>query len=181
MPTAAYRSVIQEPSWKKKLMDKLLSKLYNPERIALWAEKDNLLCEHRIALGISANETVHSYYKGETFSFIEGESQVGHQHHYVDLDPRFHKGMDIIKAEVDDLLNERVNVASFIRRMMNICATEGDVSLFLPNSLFNVANSILTTSERTITEDVENKFARENSIHVATIKQRMVQNLLLKR
>ena len=169
------RAIIANPSWKKEILANLLKKLYRPLFHKLEIEQEKILFNFRRYKDIPDWDNVTIYYKGRRYQSMAVMDGIC-KDRYIDLDPKFWHSMDENLEEEVDLENERIIIQSFLRRMMNICISKHDIASILPGSLYKpLLNSTPDLSPKT-----RKKFLAENSIHLETIKQRMVHNLLIK-
>lgn len=166
---------IKEPSWKVKLMDELIEKLYHPARCQLLAELDNMLVEHRNYRKIPATTSVHAHYEGAEY-LLPADIPGLEEHCYIDLDPRFHTNMAELKEDHIELNQEREELKIFFRKLLNEVGSPADVEMILPKSFYMAPLSIPTTMSFKQTE----KFRRENLSYITMITKRMVENLLMK-
>lgn len=166
---------VKEPSWKNRLMNELLEKLFHPAHCQLLAELDNMLVEHRNYRKIPATTSVYAHYKGLNY-LLPADIPGLEENCYIDLDPKFHTNMDEIKEDHIELNLERDELRIFFRKLLNEVGSPADVEMILPKSFYMAPLSIGTTMSFEQTE----KFRRENLNYITMITKRMVENLLMK-
>ena len=165
----------EHPSWKKKLQERLMQDLYDPEKSKLLAEIDNLLVEFRHFLKKDASTAIQVYFEGNSY-FLPADAMGSTTILYVDLAPHFQNKLRIVRSEFDTVRNEEREMQKFFRRMLNFINNEADVASILPSSLFKVNNVFY---EQSLTDDQIEKFKKENISHIQSITNRMVENLLM--
>lgn len=98
-------------------------------------------------------------------------------------DSQYEPLMELIE-ERKQLLSEQQSSEAFIRTLVNLCTTQGDILLLLPNvaneAMMNsgIYHITLTNTKTTLTEDVVRTFLQDNQTEIDTIKERAFLNLL---
>lgn len=171
------------PGAKEAIFLSFKHELYGVPKASLRRDKDRILLKNMDKLHVLAIENTQTYHNGiwHVVSFNDPRGTIIR----LELAKEFHKEMDEISAEWEQLESEELDMIAYLKRILNASMTFADLQNLTPHCLHFTLPRFIGGSishEKTTMSRIDiTRWRTMNKDTEQFVKQRMLTNLLLPR